>query len=83
MSCSQLTVLLIQKADCINHIIILLQFLTGSANIITSTVAFPGVSKLTNGVNIVLLVFFIVSSISFNCNVQNKPFTSHNTIYTN
>ena len=40
---------------------------TGSAKITTSTVAFPGVSKLTSGVSIVWPSFFTKDSISGNC----------------
>lgn len=41
--------------------------LTGSARITTSTVAFPGVSRLTSGVRIFCFSFFIRASMSGNC----------------
>lgn len=43
--------------------------LTGSAKMTTSTVAFPGVSRLTNGVRIFWFSFFIKASRSGSCEI--------------
>ena len=55
--------------------------LTGSARIITWTVAFPGVSRFTKGVNIVWLLVFTCFSISGNYSDKHTTSIIHSEFY--